>query len=228
MTIAESVEEIGQWAFWNCEGLQTVYIPKNVRVMDEGIFTACWQLTAIVVDAQNSNYYSVDGVLLTKDLSTLCAYPIGKDNKAYTVPEGVKRIEIRAFDSSSLESVILPDGVVEISAFAFDYCRELTKIRIAVSTKTISEEAFRGIDAENITIYGEIGSYAEEFAGENGMVFIAGDIPESICDHANTRSEYSKTTYTQIAGNEKQHQMIKHYKVICDECNVTLDAEGMP
>ena len=57
----------------------------------------------------------------------------------------VNKIGIRAFyQCSSLESVIIPEGVPSIELMAFAGCRALTTVSIASSVKTIGTSAFSG------------------------------------------------------------------------------------
>ena len=72
------VTSIGNSAFSGCQDLTSVLIPDSVTNIGRQTFYWCTSLTAITVDAGNSAYSSMDGVLFNKNLTTLVAYPGGK------------------------------------------------------------------------------------------------------------------------------------------------------
>ena len=73
----------------------------------------------IIVDNDNPNYASKDGVLFTKNMDTLLCYPCGKQTKEYLVPEEVKTIEKESFlNVEHLENIYFTDHLnIEESAF---------------------------------------------------------------------------------------------------------------
>ena len=75
---------------------------------------------------------------------------------------------------SSLESIILPYQVETIGDDAFKNCTKLRKITIPKATTSISDSAFSYPD--KMTIYGVAGSYAEQYATENDIAFVAQEI----------------------------------------------------
>ena len=117
------------------------------------------------VSSDNANYCSVDGVLYTKDMNTLIAYPNGKidnnfvtDNRVnkigsmaftYTLVENVqlnnvKRIEDQAFfQSGFLKSVKISENCNYIGNMSFAYCSKLENIVIPDRT-TIADEGVFG------------------------------------------------------------------------------------
>jgi len=94
VVIGTNVTHIGIAAFWYC-GLTSVTIPNNVTSIGGAAFYQCYSLTAIAVDALNSVYRSVDGVLFDKSQTKLIQYPIDKIGSDYTIPDGVISIESR-------------------------------------------------------------------------------------------------------------------------------------
>jgi hypothetical protein len=61
----------------------------------------------------------VEGVLFSRSGRRLIAYPRGRRETAYAVPEGTAAIGDYAFCITSLSSVSLPEGVTEIGDYAF-------------------------------------------------------------------------------------------------------------
>ena len=81
-------------------------------------------------------------------------------------------------------SVELPDGLVKIKNFAFSFCKNLSKIVIPATVKEISTNAFSwagkdewtGMEYATIwpfTIHAPTGSYAETYAKEHNIPFVA-------------------------------------------------------
>ena len=74
-------------------------IANSVTSIGFGAFLWCSSLTAITVDALNSVYSSVDGVLFNKSLTTLIQCP-GRKTGGYTIPNSVTCIGEAAFSGS--------------------------------------------------------------------------------------------------------------------------------
>ena len=106
-------------AFVECKSLKRVHIGKSLKELSPRAFCGCG-IEAFEVDEENPYFKAVDGVLLSKDGKTLYAYPSGKNEKEYTVPDGVRTIEEYAFSyTRGLTTVILPDGLEYIRSYAF-------------------------------------------------------------------------------------------------------------
>ena len=71
------------------------------------------------------------------------------------------------YSCSSLENVVLSDGVTKIGRLAFGNCPSLNSVRIPESVTEIDETAFN--DSDNVVIKCYHGSYAETFALENNI-----------------------------------------------------------
>ena len=85
VTIPNSVTSIGDVAFWICDNLTNITIPESVTNIGMRAFDGCTKLTAIAVNASNSVYSSVDGILFNKDKTMLIQYPGGKAG-SYAIP----------------------------------------------------------------------------------------------------------------------------------------------
>ena len=148
------VTSIAQWVFFDFIGLKSVTIPASVTGTFNDdfenyyreifpVFGGCTSLTAINVDENNTKYKSVDGVLYSKDMKTLLAYPAGKTNASYTIPDGVTLINSYAFyDCTSLKEVTIPNSVTEIEVDAFSGRTSLKEVTIPDSVTEISNNAF--------------------------------------------------------------------------------------
>ena len=173
ITIPSSVTTINDWAFCYT-GLHTVTIPKTITKIDVGAFAECPFLVNIIVEEENPNYTSIDGVLFTKNLTELHQYPSGKTEHSYTVPIGVQVLQHCSFSTNPhLQKVEFSHTVTTVNNFALNNCVNLTNIIIPASTTTIGDDAFGKfydytINASTIiptfTIHGYAGTQAEIYS----------------------------------------------------------------
>ena len=144
ITIPDSVTVIEESAFENCTNLLSVSIPDSVVQIGPRAFAACNSITQFAVGEENPAFSSVDGVLYNKDGSILKRYP-GARPGSFIVPDSVIIIEDRAFNRSAhLTDVTIPENVISIGAFAFEDCTSLASIRIPDSVGFIANSSFKG------------------------------------------------------------------------------------
>ncbi len=139
VTIPDGVTEIAGHAFERCSELTTLTIPKSVTTLDGSVVGGDPKLTAIRVDAANPAYCSdADGVVFSKDKTTLVRYPPGRAG-SYTVPNFVTAIGDRAFGGSpALTSIDIPPTVTSIGSWAISSCAGLTRISLPDSITHIA------------------------------------------------------------------------------------------
>ena len=134
---------IGYKAFFY-SGLTSVNIPASVTSLHSTAFLSCFNLTAINVDPANATYASDDGVLFSKDMKTLRAYPAGNERTEYTMPSSVTDLEERVFMYAGyLERVTLSPLLTSIPAYAFAGSW-LEVINLPASVTNVGESAFEG------------------------------------------------------------------------------------
>lgn len=102
-------------------------------------------LECIIVDPNNPNYKSEDGVLYSKDGKILIRYHASKSDKSFIMPEGVTTVESFAFsDNENLESITIPNSVLSIGRCVFIRNTALKNVKIPDSVMVIGYSAFSG------------------------------------------------------------------------------------
>ena len=162
-------------------------------------FCGCTQLRDIQFHDTNSRYKVIDNIVYSKDGSTIVYYPVSLTAAEYEIPKhttkigacafysnknleyifipsSVKDIRFRAFgECDKLENVIIPEGIAELGIGIFSGCKNLNAVVIPESVKKIDinyktpTATFAGAGLN--VVYGENGSYAQEFAGQTGYKF---------------------------------------------------------
>ena len=140
VVLPESMREIGWFAFFECNGLKKINLPKAISSL-EGIFFSCEKIATIDIPKDHPVLKSVDGVIFTRD-SALVLYPVGKKDKSYTVPDGTVKILSCAFDGSSLTSVEIPGSVKEIEYNAFHKSKKLKTVILHEGIETFGRQPF--------------------------------------------------------------------------------------
>ncbi len=142
ITISEGVLKIRDNAFMSLDNLKTVNIPDSIKEIQTSAFINNHNLENINVSQNNQNYSSNNGVLFSKDKSTLLRIPeaICKETASYSIPDYVIKIKKYAFyNCYGLQNISIPSSVAEIEDQAL-YCRDLMNLNVDESNKYFSSE----------------------------------------------------------------------------------------
>ena len=147
--VQEGVTNISTGAFTSFEYLTSVYIPSSVETIraDSGasmMFEGCKRLKEIIVNSNNMNYSSQDGVLFNKTMTSLLRYAPGNLQLKYVIPDGVTEIGQGAFEgATNLVRIEFPGTLKKIGSFAFERCKGLqAKIIFPDGLEEIGDSAF--------------------------------------------------------------------------------------
>ena len=190
--IGDGVESIDHSALWGCSNLVSVNCGNGLTKISEALFSNAAGLTClkevtigsavtsiddqtfsflpaledIRVSEENETYCSVDGILYSKDMTSLLACPRTR-NGSFEVPEGTTTIDRCAFYScTSLTDICLPEGITGINANAFYGCTGLTSITLPDSIIGVGNRAFESCNALKTVDLGgikNIGDYTFQY-----------------------------------------------------------------
>ena len=152
VTIPNSVTSIGDSGFWCCSGLTSLTIGNSVASIGWGAFAGCSGLENIYVDPKNTNYSSIDGILYSKDATSIIKVPAKKIN--VTIPNSVTSIGNYAFaNCSGQTSVTIPNSVTSIGNYAFERCDNLKTIYMQCEVPIKCSSIFDDNTLKEATLY---------------------------------------------------------------------------
>lgn len=140
-------------AFQSC-GLITLNITESDTVMGENSFSYCEDLTDVVIGANNIEI----GTYSFYDCTALVNVSIAADSEDDNLE---LFIDDEAFQSCSVQNVVIGRGKVEIGDSAFSYCEDLVSVEIKGTLSDIGDYAFYDCPAELVISYNG-GSYNKE------------------------------------------------------------------
>ena len=117
------------------------YVIKNVKEFDIQMLEKFDMLESIEIQdtSGTSQFISVDGVVFSKDMKTLCFYPKNKPDQTYHIPEGTERIG-SFWGNEKLHHLIMPSSVKCIDNQAFYQCKNLESIQFSENITEFPEK----------------------------------------------------------------------------------------
>ena len=140
--LPESLKAIESQVFSRCKNLKSISLGKNVEELN-GLFIYNSSIENLTINSENQNYSIRNGALYNKDgtIFILPVKPLGSI-ETYEIPEGVEEISTYAFhNQNNLKEIKLPSTLKTIG-LAFNYCSNLTKIEIPSSVASINSGCF--------------------------------------------------------------------------------------
>jgi len=129
VTLPNSVSVLGANLFEGCTSLTSFTLPSSLNYLNNYVFLGCSRLTSIAINASNTLFSTVDGVLFNKKQTSLLTFPSGKTG-SYEVPSSVTLIQDGAFFQCSLSSLVLPVNLSYIQNAAFQGCSHLSSLSL--------------------------------------------------------------------------------------------------
>lgn len=210
INIAEDLKDIG-WtvtsiednAFVDHSEIKEAVIPDTVTSIGSSAFSGCTSLQKII---------------LPENLTSISVGSFRNCSSATEIIIPSKITEIPSFSffgCSKVEQITIPSTVKKISPYAFYGCTELKRLFVPASVTSMDMDAFKNIS--NLTIYGNYNSYAQSFAKDNNIPFVAVDeYYVKLGEAVNTIGAVLNVTsvkYTKISRNNLQAHYLKSYGV---------------
>ena len=130
--LPDKLQTISYSAFFGTS-LETVTVPASVLYIQNGAFAGCPKLKEILVETDNDEFVSIEGVLYSADLAELVQVPGGYTG-ILTIAEGVQKIGddivIGSGSVPGITEIHLPSTLVEFDN-DFYMCPNATAFRVA-------------------------------------------------------------------------------------------------
>lgn len=158
--IPDSITEIGEFAFLDCENLTTLELPESIKTIDQRAFVRCGDVTynsyanaQYLGNKQNPYLYLLYSTIDTSSIEInyhckvigTSALSNKKNMMSVHIPNSVTRINSYAFaECDRLSSIVLPNSITHIDSFAFSNCTNLLQVTIPSSVTYMGANVFNG------------------------------------------------------------------------------------
>ena len=193
ITIPSNIEEVKNYAFYNCKSLASVTIEDGVLSIGESAFSGCSSLVSANIPASVETFGATPFASCTGRMmvDNKIVENNGKDSgnnwlsaslfSEVVIGNNVAKIANSAFSGySSLEKITIPNSVLEIGGNAFDGCKSLTAVTIPNSVTQMEGGVFANCENLSSVNFGSGISKIPNsaFSGCIGLINI--DIPNNI------------------------------------------------
>lgn len=167
--IPEGTEIIGYGAFYHCDALEQIELPKSIRNVEPKAFTyTAWMDTFLENGTED---FLISGGVLVAYRGTA---------QHVIVPEGVTVIGGEAFAGhTEIAEVSLPDSLVNIGEAAFEGCSSLKTVFWGEKLQSIRDRAFANCALSTVTVPASVETIGlKAFDDKVQMKYTGGKIPQ--------------------------------------------------
>ena len=132
ITLPSTLTDIGNYSFSHCESLQDIKFPRGLKTIGFQAFEDCKSITEITIPKSIKKMSSS-----FRDCLNL---------KKVTIENGVKNVNDAFSHCPKITTIVLPDSITRIDAFAFWECKRLKNVTIPAGVKHIEYKAFEDCD----------------------------------------------------------------------------------
>lgn len=158
------------------KSLKIINLPSTLKNMNGNPFYNYPHLKEINISSENKYFTTIDNILYSKDLSSIYTFPSLYKENSFILPEGVKNIEIFAFNNLiNLESLVLPSTIELAKDRGICYNESLESILIKKGAKNFKYRSIYG--CKNSDVYLEYPSLPSSFDKEftDSEIFFEGE-----------------------------------------------------
>ena len=132
--LSDKITRIGNYSFNGMINLHTVTIPESVEIIGSNPFVGCESLKTVI--CKSKNYSVIDGMLLTKDKSTLISFFDHSNEKELLLPQEINTIgKYAIYGVKQLEKIIIQKNVDIIQQSGIANCESLKYIYFLNTTE---------------------------------------------------------------------------------------------
>lgn len=236
VVIPDTVVSLGYAAFMNCGKLKSVEIGSSLASIGGICFFGLPSLEKFKISEDNPNFKSENGMLLTKDGSTLLQYTAA-GNEEFVLPDEVTKLGDSACYGMQFKKIVIPDTVTSVESNAFKNCAKAETAYVPPSVKEFGGAVFSGCTSlKTVTIDAQVETIGTSFDGCDSLVDITlsetvTSVSDSIFLGKSLRDIYLKSSqapsisYTfYIQGEDPETQLIDRSSNI--RIFVPEDAQG--
>ena len=191
VTLPDTLESIGKYAFYNCYALTELVFPNAMTTLGVNAFYGCTGVSEITFlgdlpQTSGTVFGSVTAdawrFTLADSWANAAAPNLGGTltwhaiedtlTQRLSLPSALSVIEDEAFLGVAADMAVVPDGVAAIGTKAFGDSASLRAVLLPGGEIDIAPDAFSGSD---VVLFAPSGSAAEQFARANGVAFLASD-----------------------------------------------------
>jgi len=175
VNIPNSVTSIGTAAFWECRNLASAIIPNDVTNLEGYVFAFCDSLASVNIPNKITNI---------GDWTFYCCQNL----ESIIIPDKVTSIGDYAFyQCTNLTSINIPNEVISIGSHVFNQCGKLTSINIPDKVVSLGNFVFfqcngltsvyipHSVASMGIYVFGECRNLESIDVDENNAVFSSED-----------------------------------------------------
>ncbi len=161
IVVPDQVKVMGYGAFENCRSLKKATLPGSLERVPERCFLNAWNL----------EYVTIGEGTKVIGKNAFSSSEASKANTLYeiTIPSTLTTIEDNAFEQSGVETIIIPESVVNYGAQLFYSCKRLKKVVMkgVPADGVLPDKTFSNCDAllelelpEGLQVIGEMALYS--------------------------------------------------------------------
>jgi hypothetical protein len=196
-----TVKTIGDYAFFECNMLNSVTLPDGLTSINYGAFSSCGLTSIALPDGlKKIGDYAFESCRLTSVNIPESVTELGKSVfyfclslRSAKLNAGVKEIGYGVFyQCQALESVEIPESVTSIGSSAFLSCEALQSVTIPSRVALIGDNAFHDCKAlAEVVVLAATPPVLEDFAFRNTATSLAVKVPAASLDAYKTAAGWS-------------------------------------
>lgn len=180
--IPQSIKRIGRFAFRDCQRISSLFLPASALEFYSNSVNGCSMMRSINVDSMNPVFSSVDGVVYSKDSSSLIRCPEGKFNIRF--PQKILTVTSSSFHGcSELKQISFPPSIRTLEPSAFEECNGLDSLFLNLSLTAVPERCFvncKGLQESSYCLFNR----GNRRRSVHGMFCLEGDRARTRCHHS--------------------------------------------